>query len=141
MSRIVEHSLRWIIENPYQSAIYGYAIRHAPLPTFKITLEIGKYGMAIAKPTAELGINTARIVMSHSPLIANSVRALRWGAPVAAGAVIGAVGGVAISTTIWGAEGNELSREFYSGKAENWYDYLPAYNGYKILRHYTTGGE
>lgn len=136
MSRIAERALWWIVENPYQAAIYGYAIRHAPVPTAKITLEIGKFGARVAPHVATLGRATAGIVVSHSPLLTNSAKAVRWGAPVAAGAMLGVAAGTAISTSVWGSEGNQLSRQFYSGTADNWYDYLPIYNVSKIVGHY-----
>ena len=56
----------------------------------------------------------------------------------AAGTVIGAAVGTAISSVAFGPEGKNKAIEFYTGQADNWYDYVPHYNAYKIVKHYVT---
>lgn len=58
------------------------------------------------------------------------------GLGAAAGAVTGAAVGTAISSVVWGEEGKQKAIKFYTGQADNWYDYVPHYNAYKIIKHY-----
>ena len=60
------------------------------------------------------------------------------GAGIVAGAFIGAAVGTAISSVVFGEEGKADAIEFYTGQADNWYDYVPHYNAYKIVKHYVT---
>lgn len=60
------------------------------------------------------------------------------GLGAAAGAVIGAAAGTAISSAIFGQKGKQKAIEFYTGQADNFYDYIPHYNAYKIVKHYVT---
>tara|TARA_Y100000361_G_scaffold143657_1_gene150916 strand:- start:229 stop:645 length:417 start_codon:yes stop_codon:yes gene_type:complete len=137
MSRIVESTLLYAVSNPYKTFTLAYAVRHAPIPMAKATIAVGKWVTKIAGPTATLGRSLASIAAKDIPGVANAARVIRFGAPIAAGAIIGATAGTAIATTVWGQEGNELAIDFYSGGAE-WYEYLPSYNAGKIVHHYIT---
>lgn len=60
------------------------------------------------------------------------------GLAVAAGVVIGASVGTAVSSVVFGEEGKADAIEFYTGQADNWYNYVPHYNAYRIVKHYVT---
>jgi hypothetical protein len=137
MNRLLERAAIWVFTNPAETAVLGYAAYNAPVPTAKIAIEVGKLSAKSAPMVARTGANIGRIVLSHSIIARGALALGKASAPVAAGVAVGAVGGVALSTAIFGAEGNRLSREFYSGQA-NLIDYVPAYNAYKIVKHYVT---
>jgi hypothetical protein len=52
-----------------------------------------------------------------------------------AGVVIGAATGTAISSAIWGEKGKQTAIDFYTGVNTSWYDYIPQYSAYRIVRH------
>ena len=52
-----------------------------------------------------------------------------------AGAVGGAAIGTAISSAIWGEQGKQTAIDFYTGVGTNWYDYIPHYSAYRIVKH------
>jgi hypothetical protein len=137
MRYLAERSFLWVINNPAETAVLGYAAYNAPIPTAKIAIEVGKLSAKTSPMIARTGLNIGRIVLSHSLIARGALAVGKASAPVAVGLAVGAVGGVALSTAIFGAEGNRLSREFYSGQA-NLIDYVPAYNAYKIVKHYVT---
>jgi hypothetical protein len=137
MSRLLENIAIWVLKNPAESAVLGYSARYAPVPTAKIVFEFGKFGYASIKPGALLIRNTGNIVLTHSAIARGIVPVASRAAPIAAGVLIGGAAGVAISQTIWGNEGRQKAIDFYSGRA-NLIDYVPAYNAYKIVKHYVT---
>lgn len=52
-----------------------------------------------------------------------------------AGAVGGAAIGTAISSALFGEQGKQTAINFYTGVDTNWYDYIPHYSAYRIVRH------
>lgn len=64
---------------------------------------------------------------------------ITFGAAALGGAVIGAAVGTAISSVAFGQEGKQMAIDFYTGQSgAKWYEYIPHYNGYRIVRHYAT---
>lgn len=61
-----------------------------------------------------------------------------YGAAVAAGYVIGAATGTAISSVAFGPEGKQKAIDFYTFQNTKPIDYLPHYNAYKIIKHYVS---
>ena len=57
---------------------------------------------------------------------------------VAAGYVIVAAAGTAISSVAFGSEGKQKAIDFYTFQNTRPIDYLPHYNAYKIVKHYVT---
>lgn len=128
----------WAVSNPEDVALLYLAARYAPIRVMKIGIETGRYYGRISGPTVQWGANISRIVIGARgvQLVGAVGTTAVYGAAVGVGAILGAAAGTAISTTIWGREGNQLANEFYTGEVDNWYDYLPAYNAYKIVSHY-----
>ena len=91
------------------------------------------------KPGQRLILGTA----ARTAGIAGSAAAATFGSTavgVVLGAGAGAVGGAAIGTAIsagiWGEQGKQTAIDFYTGVDTNWYDYIPQYSAYRIVRHY-----
>jgi len=106
----------WAVTHPAEAAVLGYAGYHAPVPTLRVLMLVGKeFGPA----TARVGVGVARIVGSSFPRFAG---AARFGGAVAAGALIGAAAGVIISGIFWGDAGAEDARDFYMGRV-SWDEY------------------
>ena len=85
-----------------------------------------------------MGRQIAKIVLGTRGIAAvgaASTAAVYTGA-VAVGAAAGVVVGTAASGAIFGPQGREKAIEFYTGQADNFYDYIPHYNAYKIVKHY-----
>ena len=127
----------WIYNNPAETAVLGYALRYAPAKVGLIAIETAKYNAIIARPTIAYGTSLARIVLGARGIAAATAAgtvAVYTGA-VAVGAAAGVVVGVAASGAIFGPDGREKAIEFYTGQADL-IDYVPAYNAFKIVKHY-----
>lgn len=127
----------WVYNNPAETAVLSYAMRYAPAKIGLIAIETARYNAIIARPTLAYGARVGSIVLGARGVAAAKVasRASIYGAAAALGVGVGVVAGTAISRAAFGVEGKDLAIEFYSGQA-NWYDYIPHYNAYKIVRHY-----
>jgi len=112
----------------------------------------GVVGASITNPTSRSLLIKAGVIVASDLYIIGSAAstafsATRTGAAIisagsiglagAAGVVIGAATGTAISSAVFGAEGKNKAIEFYTGQA-NLIDYVPHYNAYKIVKHYVT---
>ena len=97
-------------------------------------------GLFATRPGQKLilgvGARTASVLGSAATATFGST-AVGVGLGAAAGGVIGAATGTAISSAIWGEQGKQDAIEFYTGQA-NWYDYIPHYSAYRIVKHYVT---
>lgn len=132
----------------------GSTIGFIRSPTTPIqNLGWGVVGAAITNPTSRSLLIKAGVIVATDLYViggaaAGAFTATKTGGAViaagtttlavAAGAVIGAAVGTAISSAVFGDEGRELALDFYTGQADNWYDYVPHYNAYKIVKHYVT---
>ncbi len=111
----------------------------------------GVVGMGITNPTSRGLLIRAGVIVASDLYVVGSAAAGAFaatrtgaaaisagtiGAAAAAGAVIGAATGTAISSAVWGEEGKTKAIKFYTGQADNWYDYVPHYNAFKIVKHY-----
>ena len=130
----------WVYHNPAETAVLAYALRYAPARVGLIALETAKYNAIIARPTITYGSRVGRILLGArgvAALGAATTVAVYTGA-VAVGAAAGVVVGTAVSGAVFGQDGRELALDYYTGQADNWYDYIPHYNAYKIVKHYVS---
>ena len=113
----------------------------------------GAVGAAMTNPTSRSLLIKAGVIVASDLYVIGSAASSAFiatrtgtaiasagsiGLAVAAGAVIGAAAGTAISSAAFGPEGKSKAIQFYTGQADNWYDYVPHYNAYKIVKHYVT---
>lgn len=119
-ARTLDNPLR-PIDNISESVFY--ASLFATRPGQKLILGIGSRLLSAAGTAATATFGSTAVGV---------------GAGAAAGAVIGAATGTAISSVAFGPEGKQKAIEFYTGQADNFYDYIPHYNAYKIVKHYVT---
>lgn len=96
-------------------------VRMTGLATYAITKDL-----IVAPAATALGSGSAAAIGTG----------LTYAGAVVGGAVIGAAVGTAISSKAFGQAGKEKAIKFYTGQANNWYDYVPYYNAFKIARHY-----
>ena len=127
----------WVYNNPAETAVLSYAMRYAPAKVGLVAIETARYNAIIARPTLAYGARVGSIVLGARGVAAAKVasKAGIYGAAAALGVGVGVVAGTAISRAAFGVEGKDAAIQFYSGQA-NWYDYIPHYNAYKIVRHY-----
>ena len=127
----------WVYNNPAETAVLAYAMRYAPAKIGLVAIETARYNAIIARPTLAYGARVGSIVLGARGVAAAKVasKAGIYGAAAALGVGVGGVAGTAISRAAFGVEGKDAAIQFYSGQA-NWYDYIPHYNAYKIVRHY-----
>jgi len=97
----------------------------------RIISSVGLSGVIIAKDAISVGST----VMATSTAAAITTGATYVGA-VAAGYVIGAAVGIAISSTAFGQSGKQKALDFYTFQNTNPIDYVPHYNAFKIVKHY-----
>jgi hypothetical protein len=110
----------------------------------------GVVGASITNPTSRSLLIKAGLIVASDLYVVGSAASTAFtatrtggaiisagsiGLAVAAGGVIGAAGGTAISSALFGSEGKEKAIEFYTGQA-NLIDYVPHYNVYQIIKHY-----
>lgn len=128
----------WVYNNPAETAVLAYALRYAPAKLGLVAIETAKYNAIIARPTIQWGTAIARIVLGARGLavLGATTTAVVYTGAVAVGVAAGVVVGTAASGAIFGPEGREKAIEFYTGQADNFYDYIPHYNAYKIVKHY-----
>ena len=129
----------WVYNNPAETAVLAYAMRYAPAKIGLVAIETARYNAIIARPTLAYGARVGSIVLGARGVAAAKVasKAGIYGAAAALGVGVGVVAGTAISRAAFGVEGKDAAIQFYSGQA-NWYDYIPHYNAYKIVRHYAS---
>jgi len=127
----------WAFNNPVTTAGLGIGLRYAPIPTAKVALEAVKLGINVTPHIVNFGRASAAIITVDAPVIATLSRGGVYAAAAVAGYGIGAVAGTAISTTIWGPEGQDDAIEFYTGRA-NLIDYVPHVNAFRIVKHYVS---
>lgn len=120
---------------PIQNIGYGILGASITNPTSRSLLLRG--GAIVAADLYTIG-SAASVAFTATRTGAAIISAGTIGLAGAAGAVIGAATGTAISSAIFGAEGKEKAIKFYTGQADNFYDYIPHYNAYKIVKHYVT---
>jgi len=110
----------------------------------------GVVGAAITNPTSRSLLIKAGLIVASDLYVIGSAASTAFtatrtggaiiaggsiGLAVAAGAVIGAAGGTAISSALFGDPGKQKAIEFYTGQADL-IDYVPHYNVYQIIKHY-----
>tara|TARA_Y100000361_G_C11148842_1_gene339760 strand:+ start:1494 stop:1931 length:438 start_codon:yes stop_codon:yes gene_type:complete len=134
---LVGRGALWAYENPY--TVFGayIGIRYAPMKMWQATLALARFKYAVSPATVKLGYELGTIVLGARGVATAKVasKAGIYGAAAALGVGVGVVAGTAISRAAFGVEGKDSALKFYSGQA-NWYDYIPHYNAYKIVRHY-----
>ena len=107
-------------------------------PGSNLAKSAGWAAVFATKPGQRLILGTA----ARTAGIAGSAAAATFGSTAVgvvlgagAGAVGGAAIGTAISATIWGEQGKQTAIDFYTGVDTNWYDYIPHYSAYRIVKH------
>jgi len=131
-------SFRWAFVGGFAARTIDEPFR--PIPN---ALESALFASIFATKTGQLMVGAAvgtavRAASAGATAVASAtVTGVVLGA--AAGAVIGAAVGTATSSIIFGEAGKQKAIDFYTGQSgAKWYEYIPHYNGYRIVRHYAT---
>lgn len=130
----------WSASHPGEIYLTYLAARAAPAKVGLVAVEFAKYYSRIATPTAQLLAGVSRIAIGArgvAAVSAGATTAVYTGA-VGVGVAAGVVVGTTVSGVIFGQEGRQKALDFYTGKNTTLKDYIPAYNIYKIAKHYAT---
>ena len=136
---IAQRSILWASENPLEVIGLSYLAKYQTPKLIQAGRIYGSYQAGIMPQRIRAASQISRVILGArglSAVAAGTTTAIYAGA-AAIGAAAGVVVGTAISGAVFGAEGREKALYFYTGQADL-IDYVPAYNAYKIVKHYVT---
>jgi len=135
---VLQQSAIWAYNNQLEAIALGYLAKYQAPRLITAGKIYGRYQASIMPARIAATRAISQVLIGARGVAAAKVasKAGIYGAAAAVGVGIGVVAGTAISAAAFGPEGKDNAIKFYTGQADNWYDYIPHYNAYKIVSHY-----